>query len=94
MPASRRLPLRLWIDRFGEIGKKIVGHLFGGAVDQPLTKLCKLAADLRVDVICEQRAAVLGRELDRGAALGEARDAAVALAGNLVAVRRIDIGQM
>src|SRR6202451_3409862 len=81
------------LHRIDEIAEEIVGHFLGGAVDQALAELRKLAADLRLDVVGQQRAAVLGRKLHRGAALGKAGDAALALAGNLVAVRRIDIGQ-
>src|SRR5579862_6044478 len=81
------------LHRIGEIAEEVVGDLFGGAVDQALAKLRELAADLRLDVVGQQRAAVLGRKLHRGAALGEAGDAALALAGNLVAVRRVDVGQ-
>src|SRR5215471_14188388 len=48
--------------------------------------LGELAADLGLDVIGEQRAAVLVGEFDGRAALGEAGDAALALARNLVAI--------
>src|ERR1051326_4501223 len=36
-------------DRRGEILEKIVGDLFGGAIDQPLAELRQLTADLRLD---------------------------------------------
>jgi hypothetical protein len=80
-------------DRGSKFLEKIVGKLLCGAVDQALTKLRELAADLRLDRVDEQGAAVLRFELDGRAAGGEARDAAVALAADLVAVRRIEIGQ-
>src|SRR5262245_6194613 len=77
-------------DRGGELGEKIVRHLLGGAGDQPLAELGELAADLRLDIVGEQRAAILVGKLDHGAALGEPRDAALALAGDLVAVGRVE----
>ncbi len=77
----------------GEALEEIVGELLGRTIDQPLAELRQLAADLRLDVVGEQRAAVLVRQGDRGAALGEARNPAIALAGNLVAVRRIEVGE-
>ena len=60
--------------------EELVRHFLGGAVDQALAELRELAADLRVDVVGQQRAAILVGEPDVRAALGEARDAAVALA--------------
>src|ERR1700733_15601217 len=80
-------------DRRREVLEKIVSDFFGGAVDQALAELGELAADLRFDVIGQQRAAILRRKLDDGTAFGEARDAAFALAGNLVTVGRVDIRQ-
>src|ERR1043165_5557182 len=76
-------------DRAGELREEIVRHLLGGAGDQPLAELGELAADLRLDIVGEQRAAVLVGELHHGAALGEAGDAALALARDPVAVGRI-----
>src|SRR6185437_15493756 len=70
----------------GELGEEIVRHLLGRAGDQALAELGELAADLRLDVIGEQRAAVLVGERHHGAALGKARNAALAFAGDLVAV--------
>src|ERR1700693_6174343 len=79
--------------RLGEIGEKLVGQFLGGAVDQALTELGELAADLRLDVIGQERAAVLFRQRHRGATLGEAGDAALAFARYPVAVGRIEIAQ-
>src|SRR5581483_3139870 len=79
--------------RRGKLGKEVVGELLGGAIDQPLTELRELAANLRLDIVGQQRAAVLLGELDGSTPLGEAGDAAVALAGNLVAVRRVEVGE-
>ena len=76
-------------DRRGELDEEIVGGLFRGAVDQALTKLGELAADLRLHVISEKRAAVLVRERHLGAALGKARNTPLAFAGNAIAVGRI-----
>src|SRR5215469_10443716 len=59
---------------FGEIRKELVGQL---------------APDLRLDIVGQQRAAILFGEPDRRAALGEAGDTALALARDLVAVGRI-----
>src|SRR5213592_3776839 len=79
--------------RLGEVREKFVGQFLGGAVDEALAELRQLAADLRLDVVGEQRAAVLLRELDHRAPLGESGDSALALTGDLVAVRRIEIAQ-
>ena len=87
------LTTRLSLNRLGEIGEKFVGEFLGRAVDQALAELGELAADLRLDIVGQQRAAILLGQRDRRAALGEAGDAALAFAGNLVAVRRIEIGQ-
>src|SRR5207245_5386601 len=76
-----------------EVRKKIVGDFLGGAIDESLTELRKLAADLSIDIVRQKRAAVFWRELDRGAALGKAGDPAIALPGDFIAVRRVEIGQ-
>ena len=63
-------------------------------VDQPRAELGDLAADLRLHVVGQQGdGAVIGQR-HLGAALGEAGDAALALAADAVAVRRIDVGQL
>ena len=62
--------------RRGEIDEEIVGGLLRRTVDQALAKLGELAADLRLHVIGEKRAAVLVGEPHVSRALGEARDAA------------------
>src|SRR5712675_2192290 len=96
VPAGAALPQSLLAgrDRGGEFGEEIIRHFLGGARDEPLAELGELAADLGLDIVGEQRAAVLGLQRDDGAAFGEARDAALALAGNLVAVGRIEVGEM
>src|ERR1035437_4456170 len=78
----------------GKILEKVVGDLLGRTVDQALAELGELAADLRLDIVGEQGAAVLFGQRDRGAALGEAGDPTVALARNLVTVGRVEIGQV
>src|SRR6185437_797688 len=80
--------------RSGEILKKIVGNLLGGAVDQALAELGEFAANLGLHVIGQQRAAVLFGQRHRGAAFGETGNAAIALARYLVAVGRVEIGEM
>src|ERR1700721_2962169 len=79
--------------RLGEIGEKLVGQFLGRTVDQPLPELGELATDLSLDIIAQQGAAVLLGQRHRGAALGEAGDDALALAGDSVAVGRIEIAQ-
>src|SRR4051812_3634673 len=79
--------------RLGEVREKFVGQFLGGAVDQALAELRQLAADLRLDLVGQKRAAVLLRKLDHGATLGKAGHPALAFAGDLVAVRRVEIGQ-
>src|ERR1041385_1821849 len=95
-PRAARLARRnaaLLLHRRSELGEKVIGKLLGRPVHQPLAELGKLAADLRLDVVTEQRAAVLVGKRHRRTALGEARDAAVALARDLVAVGRVEIGE-
>ena len=41
----------------GEIGEKFVGHVLGDAVHKTRAELGDLAADMRLDVIAQQRAA-------------------------------------
>src|SRR4051794_286353 len=81
-------------DRLGEIGEEIVGDFFRRAIDQPLAELRQLAADLRFDVVAQQRAAILVGQRDRRAAFGKAGDAAVALPGNLIAIGWIEVGEI
>src|SRR5476651_2497141 len=78
----------------GKILEKIVGNLLGRPVYKALAELGELAADLGLDIVGEQRAAVLFGQRDRGAALGKAGHAAIALAGNPVAIGRIEVGQI
>src|ERR1700737_2399444 len=77
----------------GEIREKLFGQFLGRTVDQPLTELGQLAADLRLDVVGQQSAAVLFGQCHRRATLGEAGDTALAFARNLVAIRRGEIAQ-
>ena len=78
----------------GEVGEELVRHLLGDAIDEPPAELGQLAADLGLHVVIQLgRAAVGVFELHHGAALGETRHAALALADDPVAVRRIDIGE-
>src|SRR6185437_5055563 len=79
----------LTLYRLCEIGEELVGQFLGRAVDQALTELGQLAADLRLDVVAQKRAAVLVGERHGRTALGKAGDATLALARDLVAVRRI-----
>src|SRR4051794_35228415 len=81
------------LHRLGEIGEKFIGQFLGGPVDQPLSELGQLAADLRLDIVFQQGTAVLFGQPDNCATLGKSGDAALALAGNLVAIRRIEIAQ-
>src|SRR5271167_1462959 len=82
---------RLALYRLGEIGEKLIGQFLGRTVDQALSELGELAADLRLDIIAQEGAAILLGQRHRGAALGKARNAAFALAGNPVAVGWIEI---
>ena len=77
----------------GEGGEELVGHLLGGGIDQAGADLGELAADLGLGGVGEQRPVAVGGERHVGAALGEAGDAALALAGDGVAVGRIDVGE-
>src|SRR6476659_6378832 len=90
--ASERSPSALR-DRRGELDEEIVGGLLRRAVDETLAKLGELAADLRLHVIGEKRAAILVGQRHLGAALGKARNTPLAFAGNAIAVGRIEIGE-
>src|SRR5216684_1898566 len=79
--------------RLGEIRKKFVGQFLGCTVDQPLPELGELATDLRLDIVGQQRTAVLVGQPHGRAALGEAGDTALTFARYLVAVGRIEIAQ-
>src|ERR1700676_1424677 len=83
----------LALHRLGEIREKFIGQFLGRTVDQPLPELRQLAADLRLDIIRQQRAAILVGQSHRGTALGKARNPALAFARDLVAVRRVEIAQ-
>src|SRR5581483_8929911 len=89
------LPNRMVLTLYGlgEIREELIRQFLCRAVDQALAELGQLAANLGFHLIAEQRAAVLVRQLHRGAALGKARDPALALARNLVAVGRVEIAQ-
>src|SRR5262245_9197561 len=83
---TRLLTMRVRIlplDRLCEIGEELVGQFLGGTVDQALAELGELAADLRLDVVAQERAAVLVGERHGGAAFGEAGNPALALARDL-----------
>src|SRR5262249_57357937 len=73
--------------------ENVVTGLLSRAVGEALSELGALAADRRLDVIGEQRAGVVVGERHLGAAFGEAGDAALAFAGDAVAVRRIEVGE-
>ena len=83
-----------WREDRGEPVEEGVGHLLGGGVDQPRAELGDLAADLRFHVVGQQRVGPVIGQRNLGAALGEAGDAALALARDGVAVRRVDVGQL
>src|SRR5690606_17517959 len=63
------------------------------AVEGPRADLRELAADLRIDRVGEERHLAVLAEPHHGAALREARGAARPLAGDPVAVRRIELGK-
>ena len=78
----------------GEIGEKFVGHVLGDAVDEPRAELGDPAADVRLDVIAQQRAALGVGERHFGPALGEAGDAALAFARDRVPDERDEVGKL
>ena len=79
----------------GEGGEELVRQLLGAAFDQAGADLRQLAADLGIGRVVQDggRAAVDRFQPHLGAALGEAGGAALALAGDGVAVGRIDVAQ-
>ena len=74
--------------------EKRVRHLLCGSVDQPCAELGNFAADLGVDLVTQQGGGTGVLQVNLGAALGEACDAALALAADRVPVRRVDVGQV
>src|SRR5690242_9506552 len=92
-PRPGRSVCRLTLYCLCEIGEELVGQLLGRAVDQALAELGQLAADLRLDIVAQKRAAVLVGERDGGTALGESGNPALALARDLVTVRRVEIAE-
>src|SRR5262249_38086432 len=84
---------RARVHRLDEFVEEIVGHLARGAVDQPGADLRQFPADLSLDAVAQHRVAAVLVERDFGATLGKAGDAALALAGDRVAVGRVEIGQ-
>src|SRR6202171_4220060 len=79
--------------RLGEIGEKFIGQFLGLPVYQRLAELGQFAADLGLDIIGQQGAAILVGQRHRCATLGEAGDPTLAFARNLVAVGRVEIAE-
>src|SRR6516164_6486986 len=79
----------------GHRGRKLLEEIVSGllcrAVDETLSELCQLAANLCLHVISEKGAAVLVGERDLGTALCKSRHTSLAFAGDAVAVRWIEI---
>jgi len=61
-----------------KFGEKLVGELLGRTVDQPLSELGQLAADLSFDIVAQQVPPSFSVSQTNGAALSEAGDAALA----------------
>ncbi len=80
-------------DDLGEFGKEIIGHLARRAIDQPRTDLRQLAADGGIDAVFQQRPIAIWLKVDLGAAAGKAGGPALAFAGDLVAVGRIEVAE-
>src|SRR6476660_3452694 len=89
----RSLDLDLTLHRLGEIGEKLISQFLGRTVDETLTELGELAADLRLDVVGQQSATVLFGQCHCRTALGEPCDTALAFARDLVAVGWIEIAE-
>src|SRR6516164_584921 len=68
--------------RGGEFFEELVGKLLSRAVDQALTKLRELSADLGLNRVGERGAAILGFKLNHRPAGGEACHTTVAMTGN------------
>jgi hypothetical protein len=75
-----------------ELFEELVRKLLGDPVDQPLPELSELAADLSLDVIDQEGAAILVLKSDVGSTLGEPRNPAVSLSGDPVAIGQIEVG--
>src|SRR5437764_11370693 len=73
--------------------EEIIGHLARRPVDQARADLRQLAADLRLDAVAQDSLVALVFERDFGAAFGETGDPALTLAGDRVALRRVQIGE-
>src|SRR5580704_7926507 len=79
--------------RRDEPAEELVGHLARRTVDQARADLRQLAADLRLHIVAQHGFAALLLEVDLGAALGEAGDAALALAADRVALGRVEVAE-
>src|SRR5215472_7235868 len=88
-----RLGRLLGGDRGDEPGEEVFRHLTGDRVDQARADLRQLAADMGLHGIVQPRSAAVLGEVDLGAALGKAGDAAAPLARDRVALRRVEIRQ-
>ena len=74
-----------------ELAEEVVGHLLGRALDQPRADLRQLAADVGLGVVAQDGVGAVLGQVDLGAALGEAGGAALALAGDPVALGRVEV---
>src|SRR5204862_7428839 len=90
---SGRLRVALGGHQRDELAEEVIRHFACGAVNQPRADLRQLAADLRLDAVAQHGLAILLGERDLGAALGEAGDPALALAGDRVARGRVEVGE-
>src|SRR5438046_10587934 len=72
--------------------EEIIGHLARRPIDKAGANLRQLAADLRLDAIAQDGLVALVFERDFSAAFGETGDPALTLAGDRVALRRVEIG--
>jgi hypothetical protein len=88
-----RRAIRSPSDHLPERRKKLACEFFCRRVDQALAELRQFAADLRIDIIMQDRdLRAFGFETDGRAALGKPGHAAGTFAGNPIAVRRVQIG--
>ncbi len=65
-------------DGFSEFRKKFICDFFSRSIDQSLSELRQLAADLSFDIVCQQCAVILVSQRNSRSTFGEAGNTALA----------------
>src|SRR6185295_7060100 len=93
-PSAGRVALSMQLAHLlVEVAEEVAGDLLRRGVDQARADLRQLAADARLDVVGEPGRFPLRRKAHLRAALREPGGAALALEGDRVRIRRLDVGE-